>query len=41
MNKRILIICLVFLNLFILSGCSGEFDLKGDVKIYLVKIIEL
>lgn len=41
MNKRILITCLAFLNLFILSGCSGESDSKGDVKTYPVKTIEL
>lgn len=41
MNKRILVTCLVFLNLFILSGCSGESDSKADVKTYPVKTIEL
>ncbi|AGX42636.1 efflux RND transporter periplasmic adaptor subunit [Clostridium saccharobutylicum] len=41
MNKRILVTCLVFLNLFILSGCSSESDSKADVKTYPVKTIEL
>ncbi|OOM13934.1 efflux RND transporter periplasmic adaptor subunit [Clostridium saccharobutylicum] len=41
MNKKILVTCLAFLNLFILSGCSGESDSKADVKTYPVKTIEL
>lgn len=41
MNKKILIICLVFLNFIILSGCSSKSDSKADIKTYPVKTIEL
>lgn len=41
MNKKVLAICLVFLNFVILSGCSSKSDSKADVKTYPVKAIEL
>lgn len=41
MNKKILVICLVFLNFIILSGCSSKSDSKADIKTYPVKTIEL
>jgi len=41
MNKKILIGCLVFLNLIILSGCSSKSDSKADIKTYPVKTLEL
>ncbi|BCZ47553.1 RND transporter [Clostridium gelidum] len=41
MNKKILVICLVLLNLVTLSGCSSETDTKADVKTYPVKTVEL
>ena len=41
MNKKIIAICLVLLNLTILSGCSNKSDTKKDVKIYPVKTVEL
>ncbi|WP_297424828.1 efflux RND transporter periplasmic adaptor subunit [Clostridium sp.] len=40
MNKKILAICLVFLNFIVLNGCSKS-ESKADVKIYPVKTIEL
>ena len=41
MNKKILVICLVFLNFVTLSGCSAETRSKADVKTYPVKTVEL
>jgi RND family efflux transporter, MFP subunit len=41
MNKKIVAICLVFLNLTILSGCSNKNDIKKEVKVYPVKTLEL
>jgi len=41
MNKKILTICLVFLNFVTLSGCSGKSDSKAEIKIYPVKTVEL
>ena len=41
MKKKIIAICLVLLNLVILSGCSSETDTKADVKTYPVKTVEL
>lgn len=41
MNKKIIAICLVFLNFTILSGCSNKTDIKTDVKTYPVKTVEL
>lgn len=41
MNKKVLAICLVFLNLVTLSGCSNKSDSKTDVKTYPVKTLEL
>ncbi|WP_315068052.1 biotin/lipoyl-binding protein [uncultured Clostridium sp.] len=41
MNKKIIAICLVFLNFTILSGCSSKNDAKADVKTYPVKTSEL
>ena len=41
MNKKILVICLVLLNLVTLSGCSEKTDTKADVKTYPVKTVEL
>ncbi len=41
MNKKIIAICLVFLNFTILSGCSNKTDTKTDVKTYPVKTVEL
>lgn len=39
--KKILVVCLVFLNLITLSGCSESSDSKADIKTYPVKIEEL
>jgi len=41
MNKKIVVICLVFLNLVTLSGCSGKDDSKADTKTYPVKTVQL
>ncbi|MDR3597516.1 efflux RND transporter periplasmic adaptor subunit [Clostridium sp.] len=41
MNKKVLAICLVFLNFVTLSGCSGKSDSKAEVKTYPVKTVEL
>ena len=41
MNKKVLAICLVFLNFVVLSGCSSKPDTKADVKTYQVKATEL
>ena len=41
MNKKIVVICLVLLNLVTLSGCSSETDTKADIKTYPVKTVEL
>lgn len=41
MNRKIVAICLVVLNLTILSGCSNKNDIKKDVKVYPVKTVEL
>ena len=41
MNKKILAICLVVFNLFILSGCSDESNSKAETKAYPVKTVEL
>lgn len=41
MNKKILAICLIFLNFIILSGCSSKADTKTEVKTYPVKTVEV
>jgi multidrug efflux pump subunit AcrA (membrane-fusion protein) len=41
MNKKIIAICLVFLNFTILSGCSNKTDAKTDIRTYPIKTIEL
>lgn len=41
MNKKIIAICLVFLNFTVLSGCSSKNDAKADVKTYPVKTGEV
>lgn len=39
--KKILVTCLVILNLIVLGGCSEKADTKADIKTYPVKIVEL
>jgi multidrug efflux pump subunit AcrA (membrane-fusion protein) len=41
MNKKVLVICLVFFNFVILSGCGSKPDPKAEVKTYPVKATEL
>lgn len=41
MNKKILAICLAFLSLATLSGCSGKTDTKAATKTYPVKTVGL
>ncbi len=39
--KKILVTCLVILNLIVLGGCSEKADTKADIKTYPVKTVEL
>jgi len=39
--RKLLVICLLILNLIVLSGCSEKADTKADTKTYPVKTVEL
>jgi multidrug efflux pump subunit AcrA (membrane-fusion protein) len=41
MNKKIIAVCLVCFNLFMLSGCSSDDNSTAEIKTYPVKTVEL